>query len=42
LGGDPEPSDTCFHIHVARSYFTYLHSWLLDAAIEFEATTATA
>lgn len=31
-----------FELHVARSYFAYLHSWLLDAAIEFESITAIA
>lgn len=25
-----------FELHVARSYQTYLHSWLLDAAIDLE------
>jgi len=27
-----------FELHVARSYLQYLHSWLLDAAIEFQST----
>lgn len=27
-----------FELHVASSHFAYLHSWLLDAALEFETT----
>jgi sarcosine oxidase, subunit gamma len=29
---DPEP---CFDMYVARSYFKWLHAWLVDAAGEF-------